>query len=99
MISYFSGRARESFVPPRTVPFVNKRNRKNFRAHPYGMLWQGLTACARLRQPLPKPMFTVRAPLMPLERKGKREIAPPIMSEKKKKGKRREREREREEVK
>ena len=56
---------------------------------------QGLTAWARLRQPLPKPIFTVRAPLMPLERKGKREIAPPIMSEKKRKGKRRDRERER----
>ncbi len=30
-ISFSSNRARSSFVPPRTVPFVNKRNRKNFR--------------------------------------------------------------------
>ena len=28
MISYFSGRARLITAPDRTVPFVNKRNRK-----------------------------------------------------------------------
>ncbi|WP_300829526.1 hypothetical protein [uncultured Rikenella sp.] len=31
MISYFSGRARVSFDPPRTVLFVHKENQKNFR--------------------------------------------------------------------
>ncbi|WP_300851992.1 hypothetical protein, partial [uncultured Rikenella sp.] len=43
-ISLLRRGARTSFDPARTVPFVNKRNRKNFRAHPYGMLWPGLPA-------------------------------------------------------
>ncbi|WP_304736188.1 hypothetical protein [uncultured Rikenella sp.] len=38
-------------APANTVLFVNKENQKNFRAHPYGMLWQGIPAYIKLRQP------------------------------------------------
>ncbi len=53
MISYFSGRARLITAPDSTILFLKKKNQKDFRAHPYGMLWQGLTACIKLWQPRP----------------------------------------------
>ncbi|WP_300601445.1 hypothetical protein, partial [uncultured Rikenella sp.] len=48
----FGGGARLSFDPNGTVLFLKKKNQKDFRAHPYGMLWPGLTAYAR---PQPRP--------------------------------------------
>ncbi|WP_300851165.1 hypothetical protein, partial [uncultured Rikenella sp.] len=55
MISYSSGRARSSFVPPQTVLFVNKKNQKNFRrmlTHPQAVLAQ-ITAAVSVALPRP----------------------------------------------